>query len=214
MAKIRAVILDFDGVLAESNEEKSAAFEELFALYPEYSEAMRAFHLDHYSSSRYDKFAYYAEVLMGSSAASLVVDEMAAQYARLVIDRVIACPSVPGAVDFLREFSAVVPLYISSATPQEELRTIVARRGIDRYITIAFGNPPTTKAAAISNVLEREGLGPDKVVFVGDSASDYEAAAEADLVFLGRDSGRPFSGLDVELHADLNGVSTALRKLI
>ena len=212
--KIRAVILDFDGVLAESNDEKSAAFEEFFALYPEHAAAMRAFHLDHYSNSRYDKFAHYAEVLMGSSVASTVVDEMAAQYARLVIDRVIACPSVPGAVEFLREFSAVVPLYISSATPQEELRTIVDCRGIARYITIAFGNPPTTKAAAIRTVLEREGAEPDEVVFVGDSASDFEAAAEADLVFLGRDSGRPFDSFDVELHADLIGIATALRKMI
>ena len=42
MARIRAVILDFDGVLAESNKVKDAAFNEFFSRYPEHAAAMRA----------------------------------------------------------------------------------------------------------------------------------------------------------------------------
>ena len=213
MAKIRAVVLDFDGVLAESNDEKAAAFEEFFALYPEQAPAMRAYHLEHYSSSRYDKFAHYAK-LLGRLGDRAVVEEMAAQYAELVVARVIACPPVPGAMEFLLEFSGQIPLYISSVTPQDELRTITTARGVDEFVVEAFGYPPTSKAAAIAAVLEREELVAEEVAFVGDSPSDYHPAAEAGLVFWGRDSGRSFDGLDVDLYADISEIGGVLRRLV
>ena len=65
MTVLRAIVLDFDGVLAESNEVKEHAFEDLFALYPLYQEDMRNYHREHYSMPREEKFKYYVSNFMG-----------------------------------------------------------------------------------------------------------------------------------------------------
>ena len=214
MSKIRAVILDFDGVLAESNEEKEAAFEELFSLYPEHFDSMRAFHIEHLHRPRRVKFAHYVEHIMQQPGNGELVDRMAAEFSALVADRVINCPEVPGASDFLREFSQRLPLYISSVTPQIELEKIVEGRGINPYIKEAFGDPPHAKDEAVQVILRREELAPHQVVFVGDSNSDYLVAQKGGLVFLGRDSGQPFPDADLSLFADLHGVADSLRSLL
>lgn len=214
MRRIRAVILDFDGVLAESNGEKDAAFEEFFSLYPEHSEAMREYHQAHYTSSRVQKFAYYAEKLMGRPGDLALLDRMGQEFSQRVVDRVINCPEVPGASSFLAEFSRIVPLYISSVTPQEELKHIIRARRIDAYIKEAFGNPPHTKVVAAEMILKREGLDPQEVIFVGDSTSDYDAAQQVGLPFLGRGSGQFPPDTELELSADLHGIADRLRLLV
>ncbi len=214
MRRIRAVILDFDGVLAESNGEKDAAFEGFFSLYPEHSVAMREYHQTHYASSRVQKFAYYAEKLMGCPEDQALLDHMAREFSQRVVDRVINCPEVPGASSFLAEFSRIVPLYISSVTPQEELIHIIRARRIDPYIKEAFGNPPHAKVLAAEMILQREGLDPQEVVFVGDSTSDYDAAQQVGLPFLGRDSGQFPPDTELELSADMFGIAERLRLLL
>jgi phosphoglycolate phosphatase-like HAD superfamily hydrolase len=211
---IRAVILDFDGVLVESNEVKDAAFEEFFAFYPECEDEMLAYHRANISLPRKVKFERAAE-LMGRSSECGLIEEMGTRFSELVCSRVIACDAVLGSLEFLREFSGRIPLYISSVTPQEELRQILKRRNIDQYIVEAFGNPPMPKEAAIAQVLEREQLRPKQVVFIGDSLSDYLVSASMDLVFIGRDSGRSFAeAADVQLFPDLREIANLLSRRI
>jgi phosphoglycolate phosphatase-like HAD superfamily hydrolase len=208
---VRTLILDFDGVLVESNDEKMQAFEELFALYPALGDAMRAFHLANYSRPRMMKFEHYVYHLMERPGDRAKVREMARQFSEIVTARVIACREVPGAVDFLEEFSKKVPLYVSSTTPQEELMHIMAARGIRHYFRDVFGDPPVEKTEAVRRVLRREQLPPSEVVFVGDALSDYRVANQAKLKFLGRNSGLPFEVAGVELHRDLVEIGDILR---
>jgi phosphoglycolate phosphatase-like HAD superfamily hydrolase len=213
MKKIRAVILDFDGVIAESNQVKDDAFAEFFSRFPDQQAALLAHHEAHHARPRREKFEYAAQ-LLGRPGDLALLEEMGIQFSALVSSRVIACPPVPGAPEFLREFSGLLPLYISSVTPQEELRAILRGRGLDGFFAEAYGNPPTPKALAIAQVLERERLQPGEVAFVGDSLSDYQAAAAAGLVFWGRDSGHSFAGADIALYPDLHAVAEVLRPLV
>lgn len=212
MSAIQALILDFDGVLVESNEAKTCAFEDLFALYPAYRDAMMDYHLANYSCPRMMKFEHYVYELMGRPGDVETVQTMARQFSEFVVRRVVACPDVPGARAFLEEFSRKVPLYISSVTPQDELRKIVRARGIDSFFVEVFGDPPYTKADAIRAVLTRDKLLPSEVIFVGDSASDYRAAVEAGMEFLARDSGLRFDGIKVEPHRDLYEIGNVVRQ--
>ena len=212
MSAIRAIILDFDGVLVESNEAKTRAFEDLFALYPAYREAMMTYHLANYSRPRMVKFEHYVYELMGRSGDVEMVQTMARRFSEFVVRRVVTCPGVPGAREFLEEFSRQVPLYISSVTPQDELREIVRARGIDSFLVEVFGDPPCSKLDAIRTVLTREKLLPLEAIFVGDSASDYRAAVEAGLKFVGRDGGLPFEGIEIELHLDLYEIADVVRQ--
>ena len=212
MSAIRAIILDFDGVLIESNEEKTHAFEDLFALYLPYRDAMMDYHLANYSRPRMMKFEHYVYELMGQPGNVEMVQMMARRFSEFVVRRVVACPNVPGARAFLGEFSRQVALYISSVTPQDELREIVRARGVASFFVEVFGDPPCTKADAIRAVLAREKLLPSEVIFVGDSASDYRAAVEAGVGFVSRNSGLPFDGIEVKLHCDLYEIADVVRR--
>ena len=105
MSAIGAIVLDFDGVLVESNEEKTRAFEDLFGLYPAYREAMMDYHLAHYSSPRMTKFEYYVHELMERPGDDATIQAMARQFSEFVVQRVIDCPDVSGARAFITEFS-------------------------------------------------------------------------------------------------------------
>jgi len=212
MNKIGIIILDFDGVLAESNQAKSQAFEDFFALYPSFAGAMRAYHLNNYATSRMAKFEHYVDNLMNRLGDNALVNIMADQFSEIVKQSVIASPDVPGAREFLQEFSRQVPLYISSVTPQDELKEIVMARGINAFLTDVFGNPPIKKVDAIQTILSREGLLPSQAVFIGDSASDYRVAKETGVNFIGRDSGFGFEGTQVHLFDDLFEIAEELRK--
>jgi phosphoglycolate phosphatase len=212
MGDIGAIVLDFDGVLAESNEEKTHAFEELFALYPAYRDAMMEYHLAHYSHPRSMKFEHYVYELMGRPDDVEMAQVMARQFSEFVLRRVVACPEVPGAQAFLAEFSQKVPLYISSVTPQDELRKVVSERGLGLFFVDIFGDPPCKKTEAIQEVLKREGLLPAELVFIGDSQSDYQVAMEADVEFIARNSGLPFDADGIELYRDLYEIAEVVRK--
>ena len=212
MFKVRAIILDFDGVLLESNDEKTEAFKELFSLYPEYEEAMLAYHLRWFSTSRMKKFRYFVYELMERPGDENRILDMAERFSNLITKRVICCPDVPGAMEFLKEFSKRIPIYISSATPQEELRRIIRYRGIERYLTDIYGDPPVKKQDAIRSVLKRENILPEDILFIGDALSDYRAAREAGIRFMGRDSGLPFGDQDIRLYRDLFEIADAIRQ--
>jgi phosphoglycolate phosphatase-like HAD superfamily hydrolase len=212
VTKIRAIILDFDGVLVESQEAKLSAFENLFGIYPAYQNAMMDYHLANYSSSRMMKFEYYVYDLMQRPGDSRAVQAMADQFSEFVVQRVIACPEVPGAREFLDEFSHQVPLYVSSVTPESELRSIIHTRGIESFFVEVFGDPPWQKPDAIRSVLKRERLLPSEIIFVGDCASDYRTAVETGVEFVARNSGLPFNGVGLKRYNDLYEIANVIRE--
>ena len=212
MSRIKALILDFDGVLVESNEAKSRAFQDLFALYPKYQDAMMEYHMANYSSPRMTKFEHFVHELMGRPGDLETAQKMARQFSEFTVGRVMACPAVPGAKLLLDELSLLMPLYVSSVTPQDELRKLVLARGISSYFKGVFGDPPLSKSEAICTVLAQESLSPPEVVLVGDSASDYRAAVDTGIQFVGRNSGMPFDGIEVELCRDLYQVAEEISR--
>lgn len=211
---IRAVILDFDGVIVESNQEKTRAFGDLFDRYPTYRDAMMAYHMAHYSTPRMAKFEHFVYTLMGRPEDAAGVAAMAQQFSTLVKDRVVSCPEVRGARDFLEEYSVQVPLYLASVTPLEELTEILRLRGLTRYFTEVFGDPPFRKKEAIQRVLAAGRLRPSETMFVGDAVSDYAVSEECGLEFIGRNSGLPFDGIDIILCRDLKEIADRIRPRI
>ncbi len=212
--KIKAIVLDFDGVIVESNAVKDAAFSEFFARYPQYTEAMQVYHDDNHALPRRHKFAYLVEVLMQRPGDAELINNIVEEFSALTAARVIACPEVPGAEVFLEEFAKHVPLYISSVTPQEELLRIIEARGISSHFRHVFGNPPHPKAEAIGVVLERERLQPNEIAFVGDSESDRQVALQTGLIFFARNSGQLFGCSNIELSVDMDGIAQRLRPMV
>lgn len=201
MTPIHTVILDFDGVIVESNDIKTRAFETVFSRFPAHAGAMMAYHEAHVSASRFDKFRHLVTQLLGRQADDPLMDELAGAFSDETRRQVIACPLVPGAAEFLDIVSARVPVYLASVTPQGDLDAILAARGLTHYFTRVYGCPPWTKAGAIRDIV---GDDVDGVLFIGDSAGDQRAALETGVELLARDSGLPFDDPQPVSGPDMN----------
>lgn len=189
--KIRVIILDFDGVVIESNAVKTEVFAEVFARFSEYADAMMAFHHANVSLSRFAKFEHLLE-LMGRSGDASLLAEIAQDFSRRVVKGIISVPLVPGAEDFLSQVTRKLPVYLASVTPADELDLILSQRGLSHWFRKVYGCPPWTKPDAVLDVLKREGLQPEEALLIGDSAGDQRAARTTAVCFLGRNSGLAF----------------------
>lgn len=211
MHKLRVLVLDFDGVILESNAVKTEAFRDVFARFPEHFEAMMAYHRTHVSVTRYAKFDQLLERL-GRPGDMALRAEIAAEFSRRTLERMASVPFVPGAEAFLLEITVRLPVYLASVTPIEDLDVVLDRRGLRRWFRDVYGCPPWTKADAVRDVLRREGCSPHHALLLGDSAGDQRAAAEVGVGFLARDSGLPFDEPSpTAIFRDLNAAADYLR---
>jgi phosphoglycolate phosphatase-like HAD superfamily hydrolase len=209
MKVLRAIISDFDGVILESNDLKTRAFEAVFAGFPEHAGAMMAYHHAHVSDSRFAKFRHFVTVCLGRSEDDPLVDQLAAAFSAEMLRQIDACPLVPGALPFLVRAHAALPVFLASVTPQDELDVILQRRGLAEYFTRVYGCPPWSKVAAVTDIVSAFG-GSEGVLFIGDSAGDQRAALEAGVEFLARDSGLPFDAPRPRAFPDLLQLGEAI----
>jgi len=184
---LKAIAFDFDGVLAESTEVKTRAFAHLFACEP--SEAVQRiveYHLKNYGLSRFDKFKVIYKNILDRSLSGDEFQAICDRFARLVFEKVVVAPWVAGAREFLvRHRSRYRYFFIISGTPEEELREIVRRRSMDKFFDEVLGSP-RTKGVLLQDAMNRNGLQPGEVVFVGDAATDWIAARQTGVGFIWR----------------------------
>lgn len=179
------IILDFDGVILESVEVKTEAFRSLFSFFPDHVDEIVQFHIDNGGMSRFDKFRYIYENILNEELTQSKFDELSHIFSEIVFEKVIKTPFVPSAQEFLEKYSTIIPLYVVSATPENELQKIVKNRGLSQYFRKVFG-APRKKTACIQEILDFSGVTPDDVIFVGDARNDFEAARAVGVRFIGR----------------------------
>ena len=182
---IRLVILDFDGVVLESVSVKTEAFRKLFADYPGHIGTIVQFHLENGGMSRYDKFRYIFREILHENLSTEMEENLSAQFSELVFNGVINAPFVPGADRFLEVYSSQYPMYIVSATPEDELRRIVRIRQIEPRFQGICGSPKK-KEENIAAILSRTPVKKEEILFVGDSVNDWIAARKSGIQFIGR----------------------------
>ncbi len=78
-----------------------------------------------------------------------------------------------------------IPVFLISATPHEELLTICEARGILGYFKGAFG-APYEKSEIGEKIVSDCHYRKEHIVFIGDSLSDFNAAAAMNVKFIGR----------------------------
>jgi phosphoglycolate phosphatase-like HAD superfamily hydrolase len=202
---ISAVILDFDGVIVESVDIKTGAFRELFSIYPDRVDEIVAYHLAHNAASRYEKFRVFYRDILHLPYDDETERRLDRELSSIVFSRVVSCPFVPGAEEFLRTFSGKVPMFLVSATPLPELERILEKRGIRRCFTAVYG-APGSKEDQIGEILAKEGFRRDCVVYVGDMQEDVRVARALGIPFVGREQKEPLAGLGVPAYPDMRGV--------
>jgi phosphoglycolate phosphatase-like HAD superfamily hydrolase len=204
---IKTIILDFDGVIVESVDIKTDAFKELFKKYTDKFEQIINYHLKNNALSRYIKFKFIYEDILKKDYTENVKKELGKAFSNIVFQKVIDCPYVSGAEEFLKKYSKKFPLYIVSATPQEELKRIISARQLTKYFKQVFGTPPGNKIDYIKNILSSENIKPNEAIYIGDMLKDFEIAQETGVLFIGRESNGIFNGLDIPKYSNFKDIT-------
>jgi phosphoglycolate phosphatase-like HAD superfamily hydrolase len=185
---VKVIILDFDGVVVESNNIKHRAFSEIFKAYPAHYEEIMAYHFAHNAVNRHAKFKYIMKNILKEDYDEEQAGVWAAKFSDLTRNQIINCPYVEGALEFILYFYDKLPLYIASATPEDELEIILKKRGLEKYFKGRFG-APTPKVKMFSKIVANEEVKPADLLFIGDSPEDCAAADEFGCGFVARSSG-------------------------
>ena len=183
--RYEAFFFDFDGVLADSVEVKTEAFAKLYEPYgSEVVAQVIDHHRRHGGMTRTDKFRHYHSNYLGRTLGDEEMAELCRKFSELVVDKVVAAPEINGAGEFLRKWRSRLPCFVISATPQEEIRQIVERRGMMGCFKEVLG-APASKEDNLKRLLNQFHLNPSKCCLFGDAESDYRAAQACGVEFIG-----------------------------
>jgi len=181
----RAIIFDFDGVILDSAELKVEAYVTIYADEDpaKVRELVRHAHL-HGGTTRRTKFAQYEREFFGRSGDATSVERLSQRYSELVFGAVMKCPFIEGAYPLLAGARGKVDMHVVSGTPDEELRTIIRERGLANFFRSIAG-APATKIEAFGQILRDNAYEASEVVAIGDSMTEFWAAEELGISFLG-----------------------------
>ena len=211
--QIKLVILDFDGVIVESNDIKDQVFQKIFIRYPDHYDALLNYHRTHISLSRYAKFDFLVETIKANGREELK-NQLLADFSAITLELMKTVPFVKGAKEFLEQMYQQLPLYLASVTPIQDLEIILENLQLKHFFNGVYGCPPWNKPDAVKDILNKEKISPQETVLVGDSYGDQRAAKENKIHFIGRDSGLGFENPQPDMIiADLTGLSSFLQKI-
>ena len=185
MKEIKAFFFDFDGVLADSVEVKTWAFAKLFERYgPVIVAKVVEHHRNNGGMTRVEKFKHYYKEFLKKSIDDKELKLLCDRFSLLVVDKVVDAPEIPGAENFLTKWHNTVKCFVVSATPDDEIKEIVKRRGIEIYFHEILGSS-CSKSDDLNYLLDKYGLAPAQCLFFGDAESDYRAAIASGVDFIG-----------------------------
>lgn len=177
------IFWDFDGVIKDSVEVKTMAYESLFLPYGrEIATQVRLHHEANGGVSRFDKIPLYLK-WAGETARDTQAEEFFDRFSKIVLQAVIDSPWVPGVREFLSEYFSSQYFVLVTATPQDEIQQILVALDIAHYFREVHG-APKKKANAIEEVLRRLQCDPVHALMVGDADTDMIAAETNAIPFL------------------------------
>jgi len=185
-SSFQAIAFDFDGVLAESVEVKTRAYARLFD-----SESEKAvsqfvdYHIKNGGISRFEKIKMFYRDILRRPLDDKLFQELVLRFSKLVVEEVVAAPWVEGALGFLNQNEKQYKFFIVSGTPEDELKTIVDRREMGHFFDAVRGSPKD-KVTLLTEIMGKYDLKPEKIVFVGDADTDWQASQQLKIPFLWR----------------------------
>ena len=188
MKVYKCIIYDFDGVICDSVHLKTNAFMSMYESYgTDVVEKVRSYHLLHGGISRFEKFKYFNEVILKKNVSDEELVELGNCFSRIVLDKIVAAPLNQGVLEFLESKISCSLQFICSGTPNEEINYIIREKSLSRYFTDVFGSPDS-KTLIINRILSKYDLKSSDVLFLGDAMTDYIAAKDTSIDFIGIDN--------------------------
>lgn len=180
-----ALFFDFDGVLADSIPVKARAFARLFEPYgPEIVARVLDHHHRRGGLTRVERFRFWFAEYVKAPLTEDHLEDLCRRFADLVVDGVAASPEIPGARSFLETWQGRARMFVVSATPQKEIELIVEKRGLTPFFAEVRG-APAKKPDHIRELMTSHSLNPEQTVFFGDAETDFRAAEQTGIPFIG-----------------------------
>ena len=181
---LKGIIFDFDGVIAESVQVKTDAFA---SLYEQYGDNIVTKVIEHHEAnggmSRFKKIKLYHESFLNKTITNEKIEDLANQFSKLVVRKVIDVPYVPGVFKYIQKCYEKYNLFISTGTPTNEIKQILSARDIAEYF-IGIHGSPEKKSLHITKIISKYNYHPDELIFYGDANTDINAAKQASVPFI------------------------------
>jgi len=181
---LKGIIFDFDGVIAESVQVKTDAFA---SLYEQYGDNIVTKVIEHHEAnggmSRFKKIKLYHESFLNKTITNEKIEDLANQFSKLVVRKVIDSPYVPGVLKYIQKCYEKYNLFISTGTPTNEIKQILSARDIAEYF-IGIHGSPEKKSLHITKIISKYNYHPDELIFYGDANTDINAAKQASVPFI------------------------------
>lgn len=182
---LKCIAFDCDGVILDSVPVKTKAFGRLVEEYgPEARDRFVMYHTTHGGVNRALKFAWFFREYMNREITPEESAEWGRRYEDLALDEVRKCGLIPGALETLKKWHGVLPMYVCTGAPQPEVQRILEEKGLARYFTGIYGYPPI-KPRLLGEIINNACVLPRETLMVGDSSTDRDAAEENDTLFYG-----------------------------
>ncbi len=184
------VIFDFDGVVLDSNRLKTDAFGRVLADAGYSAEAVArflAYQARNFGRSRYLLFDDFLREFAGDEAGNRDREHLLAAFGRACVDGYGAVPETEGVRELLDGLRARgTRLFVASGSDQEELRGVVAARGLGDYFDDVLGSPmrKTDCVRTILHALGEPAQAARAAWFVGDAVADLQAAEDHGVPFV------------------------------
>uniref|UniRef100_UPI0040480614 HAD family hydrolase n=1 Tax=Polynucleobacter sp. TaxID=2029855 RepID=UPI0040480614 len=179
----KLVFWDFDGVIKDSVEVKTQAFERLFqGFHDDLLKRVRIHHEAHGGMSRFDKIPLYMH-WAGLPVDSALVGLFLAKFSEIVFQGVVDAPWVPGAKEYLLSNYKDSYFVLLTATPEDEIIGILNQLGISCCFKEIHGSPKIKKNV-VFEVLMQQNVKSSEALLIGDSEVDFLAAQVNSVPFL------------------------------
>ncbi len=207
---ITHLVLDCDGVILESIAVKTKAMAEMARPYgQEAMDRLAMMHTSHEGVSRFIKFGWFFEEVLGKKATKEDLEEWNERFMKNAHEALVQCDLVPGIEEVLQTWHGKMPIYVCSGAPQGDLPYILNTRGVGHYFTGIYGSPPD-KVTLLANIVREAKADPADVLMVGDAPLDREAAESVGTQFYGR--GSLFIGGSWPYGDDLTGLNDWIKE--
>jgi phosphoglycolate phosphatase-like HAD superfamily hydrolase len=182
---IKAIVLDFDGVIVDSNALKYRAFFDLFPRSAEISPVIDNVLSRYRYGTRLD---ILREILkgLGKSArdAEALVPVYAARYNEHVQRAILSLGVSTEVRATLARLSHGYHLYLNSGTYAPALAESIENLSIGHFFQKVYGRPPS-KEENLREILTLENASGREVLVIGDGEEDYESAMTLNCHFIG-----------------------------
>lgn len=181
----KTLVFDCDGVVLNSNKVKTQAFYNAALPYGEQAALQLVdYHVSNGGVSRYTKFEYFLDVIVGITDKKGIFESLLNRYAEEVSKGLMVCEVAAGLLE-LRNQTPGAKWLIVSGGDEQELRELFHKRNISDLFDGGIYGSPDTKDTILARELTNGNIS-EPAVFMGDSRYDHIAstAAGMDFVFI------------------------------